>query len=219
MGALAADLGIDATRLEALRRALDRKDAAAVSEIAGPSSAIFQDLLRAAGPAEAALSMLKDMALGEAAAAEVDRLTRVIAMIQSAAPGLTLTVDPAEHRGFEYQTGISFILFARGVRGELGRGGRYATDPPAGPEPESATGFTLFMDSVQRALPEPAPVRRLYLPPDCSPARGDELRGDGWITLAGLDPTVDSAADSTAEARRLGCSHALIDDAITALKD
>ena len=219
VGAMAADLDIDGERLAALRQALDRKDAAAVSEIAGPSAANFQDLLRAAGPAEAALSVLKDMDLGGPAAAEVARLTRVIALIQVAAPKLTLTVDPAEHRGFEYQTGISFILFARGVRGELGRGGRYATDPPAGPEPETATGFTLFMDSVQRALPEPAPVRRLYLPPDCPSARGDELRGDGWITLAGLDPKAGSTGDPAAEARRLGCSHALIDGAITALED
>jgi ATP phosphoribosyltransferase regulatory subunit len=222
VGALAAELDLDGERLAALRQALDRKDAAAVSEIAGPSAAMFQALLRAAGPAETALAVLAGMTLGAAAAAEVARLTRVIESIQVAAPELTLTVDPAEHRGFEYQTGISFILFARGVRGELGRGGRYTTDPPASApagahaaEPESATGFTLYMDSVQRALPEPPPPRRLYLPPDCPAARGQELRAEGWITLAGLDP----AADPAAEARRLGCSHALIDGAITTLKD
>ncbi len=224
--ALAADLDVDGERLAALRQALDRKDAAAVAEIAGASAATFQALLRAAGPADAALAALTGMALGGAAAAEVVRLTRVIESIRAAAPGLTLTVDPAEHRGFEYQTGISFILFARGVRGELGRGGRYATDPPAspatspaggaaGPKPEAATGFTLFMDSVQRALPEPARPRRLYLPPDCPAARGQELRAEGWITLAGLDP----AADPAAEARRLGCGHALIDGAIAPLND
>jgi ATP phosphoribosyltransferase regulatory subunit len=220
--AMAADLDVDGERLPALRQALDRKAAAAVSEIAGASAATFQALLRAAGPAEAALAALKGMALGPAAAAEVARLTRVIESIRTAAPGLTLTVDPAEHRGFEYQTGISFILFARGVRGELGRGGRYATDSsaqlsagPAAPEPESATGFTLYMDSVQRALPEPVPLRRLYLPSDCPPARGQELRAEGWITLAGLE----ASADPAAEARRLGCSHALIDGAITILED
>jgi ATP phosphoribosyltransferase regulatory subunit len=215
---LAAELDIDGQRLAALRQALDRKDTAAVSEIAGPAAAKFQALLRAAGPAEAALAALEAMALGGAAAAEVARLTRVIESIQVAAPKLTLTVDPAEHRGFEYQTGISFILFARGVRGELGRGGRYTTDPPESPaaaKPESATGFTLFMDSVQRALPEPSPARRLYLPADCPPARGRELRAEGWITLAGLQ----AAADTVAEARRLGCSHALIDGAIAPLKD
>ncbi len=226
VAALAADLGVEAERLAALRQALDRKDAAAVSEIAGSSAAKFQALLRAAGPAEAALAALNGMALGSAAATEVARLTRVIESIRVAAPGLSLTVDPAEHRGFEYQTGISFIIFARGVRGELGRGGRYVTDPPAsfavssaagaaGPVPESATGFTLFMDSVQRALPEPAPPRRLYLPSDCPAARGQELRAEGWITLAGLE----AAADPAAEARRLGCSHALIDGAIAPLKD
>ncbi len=216
--ALAADLGIEAPRLAALRQALDRKDAAAVSEIAGAAADKFQALLRAAGPAEAALAALGAMELGDAAAREVARLTRVIETIRAGAPELTLTVDPAEHRGFEYQTGISFILFARGVRGELGRGGRYATDPPvssSAAEPESATGFTLYMDSVQRALPEPDAPRRLYLPPDCPPARGDELRAEGWITLAGLEPAVDTVA----EAHRMGCSHALIDGAITALED
>ena len=224
--ALASDLDIGGARLAALRQALDRKDAAAVSEIAGVSAAQFQALLRAAGPAEAALAALGAMALDGAAAEEVARLIRVVESIQAGAPDLTLTIDPAEHRGFEYQTGISFILFARGVRGELGRGGRYATEPPArastgdatwdaSPEPESATGFTLFMDSVQRALPEPLPPRRLYLPPDCPAARGNELRAEGWITLAGLE----AVADFTAEARRMGCSHALIDGAITALED
>jgi ATP phosphoribosyltransferase regulatory subunit len=224
--ALAADLDIGGARLAALRQALDRKDAAAVSEIAGVSAAQFQALLRAAGPAEAALAALGAMALVGAAAEEVARLIRVVESIQAGAPDLTLTIDPAEHRGFEYQTGISFILFARGVRGELGRGGRYATEPPAraaagaatgdaSPEPESATGFTLFMDSVQRALSEPPPPRRLYLPPDCPAARGNDLRADGWITLAGLE----AVADFATEARRMGCSHALIDGAITALED
>ncbi len=234
VGAMAAHLDLDGERLAALRQALDRKDVAAVSAIAGASAATFQALLRAAGPAEAALAALNGMALGGDAAAEVARLTRVIESIRAAAPGLILTVDPAEHRGFEYQTGISFILFARGVRGELGRGGRYATDPPAssaassavplaagaaGPKLESATGFTLYMDSVQRALPEPVPPRRLYLPPDCPTARGQDLRAEGWITLAGLDPAGDPAGDPAAEARRLDCSHALIDGAIASLKD
>ncbi len=232
--ALAADLDIGGARLAALRQALDRKDAAAVSEIASVSAAQFQALLRAAGPAEAALAALGAMALVGAAAEEVARLSRVVESIQVGAPDLTLTIDPAEHRGFEYQTGISFILFARGVRGELGRGGRYATEPPAraatgdatgaatgdatgdaSPEPESATGFTLFMDSVQRALSEPPPPRRLYLPPDCPAARGNELRAEGWITLAGLE----AVADFATEARRMGCSHALIEGAITALED
>ena len=141
---------------------------------------------------------------------EVERLARVVELIQASAPALTLTLDPVEHRGFEYHTGISFILFARGVRGELGRGGRYVTaqEPERGPEPgsDSATGFTLYMDSVLRALPRPEPARRLYLPADCDPARARSLRGEGWLTLSGLEQ--DASAE--AEARRLGCTHVLL---------
>ncbi len=218
VAALAEDQGIDGPRVEALRQALDRKDAAAVAEIAGAGPGPFQGLLRAVGPAEDALQALNDLALGDAAAAEVARLERVLTLIRAAAPELILTVDPAEHRGFEYQTGISFILFARGVRGELGRGGRYAADPLNGAvdgAPESSTGFTLFMDSVQRALPAPETPRRLYLPAECDPERGRALRAQGWVTLAGLE----SGTDAAAEARRLGCGHALIDDRIVALED
>ncbi len=215
---LARELRIDGSRVAALRQALDRKDAAAVTEIAGDAAEPLQALLRAAGPAEAALEALDGLALGAAAAAEIAGLRRVVDLIGTAAPELTLTVDPAEHRGFEYQTGISFILFARGLRGELGRGGRYATDPPAGGAgqgPESSTGFTLFMDTVQRALPEPDPPRRLYLPAECEPARGRTLRAEGWVTLDGLE----TGADAAAEARRLGCSHAWIGGGIVVVED
>jgi ATP phosphoribosyltransferase regulatory subunit len=216
VAALAGELGMDGPRVAALRQALDRKDEAAVSEIGGADAEPFQALLRAAGPADRALEALDRLALGQAAAAELAGLRRVIDLVRAAAPELSLTVDPAEHRGFEYQTGISFILFARGLRGELGRGGRYATDPPsgtAGQGPESSTGFTLFMDTVQRGLPEPEAPRRLYLPPNCDPVRARALRAEGWVTLAGLESGADAA-----EARRLGCGHALIEGRIVELE-
>jgi ATP phosphoribosyltransferase regulatory subunit len=71
------------------------------------------------------------------------------------------------------------------------------------------------MDTVQRALPEPEVSRRLYLPAECESARGRALRAEGWVTLAGLE----TGADAATEARRLGCTHALIGDRIVALAD
>ena len=220
VGLVAADLGLDEARVAAVRQALDRKDAAVVDEVAGADAEPLHALLRAAGPADTALAALRGLALPEAAAAEVDRLERVIALIREAAPDLTLTVDPVENRGFEYQTGISFILFARGVRGELGRGGRYdgradGTGGAGEDRREPSTGFTLYTDSILRALPDPAPPPRLFLPADCAEGQARDLRDKGWITVAGLD----DGADAHAEARRLGCSHALIDSKIVAVTE
>ncbi|HLB80038.1 MAG TPA: ATP phosphoribosyltransferase regulatory subunit, partial [Dongiaceae bacterium] len=135
-----------------------------------------------------------------AAAAERARLAEVVDLVLAGAPDLALTVDPVEHRGFEYHTGVGFALFARRVRGELGRGGRYLSD--AG---ESLTGFTLYMDTLLRALPPPPPARRLFVPAGAPPAAAARLRREGWVTVAALDPV----ADARAEARRQGCGHLL----------
>ena len=214
---LAEGLGVAEAEIPALRDALDRKDAAATEAAAGGHAALFLKLLRLAGPADSALAALAELPLPEGPAAEVAAMTRVVARIHAAAPELSLTFDPGEHRGFEYQTGASFTIFAQGVRGELGRGGRYdarlSGDGEGGWEP--ATGFTLFMDSVLRALPPAPPPRSVYLPEGTTDEAAEALRKEGWVTLAALDPE----AEPEAEARRLGCAAVLLDGAPKTLKD
>jgi len=196
--ALARGLGAEARVAAEARDALDRKDIARVAAVGGRLGTTLQALLKAAGPAETAGRALAALDLPAEAAAARDRLIAVLAALRSAAPALRLTVDPGEFRGFEYETGIGFTVFSRGVRGELGRGGRYQS---TGGEP--AVGFTLFLDSLLRALPEPPAERLLYLPHGLAVATGAGLRAEGWSTVQGLAPE----ADRRAEARRLGCSH------------
>ncbi|MBF0373418.1 MAG: ATP phosphoribosyltransferase regulatory subunit, partial [Alphaproteobacteria bacterium] len=134
------------------------------------------------------------------AAAERERLGRVVDLLREAAPGLILTIDPVENRGFEYHTGLAFTIFARQGHAELGRGGRYLAGST-----EPATGATLFMDTVLGVLAGPVPAKRLYLPFGTPVATARRLRAEGWVTVAGLTP----AADEAAEARRLQCGHVL----------
>ena len=56
-------LAIEQAAGEALRRALDRKDAEAVSSLSGDRSDLFDGLLRASGPADQALSALRALGL------------------------------------------------------------------------------------------------------------------------------------------------------------
>ncbi|WP_035723036.1 ATP phosphoribosyltransferase regulatory subunit [Fodinicurvata fenggangensis] len=197
-----------------LRAALDRKDSAAVQQSAGTHAALFDGLLRASGLAEEALERIEKLPLPAAVRGEVERLVQVIGEVRAMNPGLVMTVDCVDHRGFEYQTGLSFTLFASGVRGELGRGGRY--DAPRGEvEGEPAIGFTLFMDSVLRALPGPSQGRRLFLPVDADGAAATAYRAAGWVTVAALDDRIDPRS----EALRLNCTHILVGNKIEELED
>jgi ATP phosphoribosyltransferase regulatory subunit len=202
-------LGLDPARSERVRAALDHKDAAAVATVGGSAAALLGALLAAAGSAGHALQSLADLSLPDEAAAELSRLAIVVTQLTARMPTLALTVDPVENRGFEYHTGISFAFFARRVRGELGRGGRYRTGNGEG---EPATGFTIYTDLVVEALPDPAPPPRIFLPPGSDPATAARLRAEGWVTVAALDETADET-----EARRLECRHCLVGDRIVAL--
>ena len=202
VASLIAEAGLDAASADPLRDALDRKDATAVEGAGGEVAALLVQLLRATGAAETALDALAQLSLPGAAAAALAQLLEVATLLREAAPELALTIDPIEWRGFEYHTGTSFSLFAGGARTELGRGGRYSVGD-AGAEGEEAAGCTIYIDTVLRAAPAPPAPQRVYLPHGTPRSDGASLRNEGWVTIAGLAPEADPAA----EAARLGCSH------------
>jgi ATP phosphoribosyltransferase regulatory subunit len=196
----------------ALTRALDRKDAASVAELGarldGPIAAILTDLLRASGPADTALAALARVRLPPAAFALAVRLHEVVDVVRRRAPGLRLTVDPIEFRGMRYHTGLCFSIYAPGSHEELGRGGRYVSG-----EAEPAAGLTLFADTILRAAPSRPVPKRVFVPRGSDPAQAQALRGEGFVTVAGLADVADAAA----EAGRLLCTHVLRGGAAEAL--
>ncbi|MFZ5781186.1 MAG: ATP phosphoribosyltransferase regulatory subunit [Pseudomonadota bacterium] len=211
VAAVASGLGLPVETLRRLRRALDRKDEGGVAKALqkdGKASDMFLGLQRAAGAADAAIARLKALPLPAAAAAEATRLAEVVTLVRAADRDLPLTLDPVEYRGLEYQTGVSFSVFALAGRQELARGGRYSAGYPEDGVSEPSTGFTLYMDAVLQAS-EPPPARpRLFLPAGTSWCDATPWQAKGYAVVRG----VETAADVRTEARRLLCSHALIDD-------
>jgi ATP phosphoribosyltransferase regulatory subunit len=195
---LLASLGVTAT--PGLRDALDHKDVASVRTFGGAAAPALIGLIEAVGPADRALSALAGLDLPPPAAEARRHLERVVELARDAAPGLRLTIDPVENRGFEYHSGVSFTIFARGAGGELGRGGRYLA---GGVEP--ATGATLFLDTVLGAMPRAEASPRVFVPFGTPSAETRRLREQGWAVVSGLD----EAADYRAEAKRLGCGNVL----------
>ena len=196
---LCDNMQLDEASVSNLRLALDRKDVEAVRGM-GEGGDLFSALLRATGPAAESLAKLADIGLPSMAEEERHQLMEVVDFVQAASPEAMITIDPVEHRGFEYHTGLSFTLFAHGVRGEIGRGGRYR----AGAD-ESATGFSLFLDSIMRAVPVPQAEAHVFLPFGLVPGQAAAIREDGWISVAGLSPVENTQQ----EARRLRCTHVL----------
>ena len=210
VAAVGAGLKLPADTLRRVRRALDRKDEGGIAKVLGDARKavdLFAGLLRAAGPAERGIAQLTALKLPAAAAAEAARLGDVVKLIHAADQELPLTLDPVEYRGLEYQTGVSFSVFALKGRHELARGGRYSAGYPEDGVSEPATGFTLYMDAVLQASEAPASRPRLFLPPGTPWSEAQPWQAKGYAVVRG----VTAADDPRAEAKRLLCSHALID--------
>jgi len=206
--AMCEDLNMDRQTREELRIALDRKDAASVKALGGPESDLFAQLLDSAGPATHAMTILKKLKLGPQAKELVERLITVYNLVKSQAPDLSVTIDASENRGYEYHSGVTYTYYAKGARGELGRGGRYIAGSG-----EPATGFTVFVDSLMRALDKPQTPEKLFLPFTTDVKEGARLREAGHIIVNGLQ----NVPDEQAEAMRMGCSHIFLNGNIVAL--
>ncbi|MES2338965.1 MAG: ATP phosphoribosyltransferase regulatory subunit [Pseudomonadota bacterium] len=178
-------------RLTELREALDAKDAGRVAAI----DPAYLPLIAAAGPFDAAVERLRAHDVGGALASRIDALVAIAAALPD---GVTLTLDPTERHGFEYQTWFGFSLFARGVLREIGRGGSYVVLGADGAE-ETAVGVSLYLDPVLDTLGRSPERRRLFLPLGTDAAEAARLRKDGWVTVAALE------AGDTPEAQL--CTH------------
>lgn len=204
---ISSSLNLADERATAVRIALDRKDAVRLNEMA-EDLPILRDLIAATGSADMAIGALRGIELPPSARTVCDDLENVVASVREVLPALAITVDPSEFRGFEYHAGLSFAFFTPGTRGELGRGGRYLLD-----DSEPATGFTMYLDSLLRALSPVVPEDRVYLPAGTARHTAGQLRDEGWRTVQGFV----EVKDTLGEAHRLRCTHALLDSKVVAV--
>ncbi|HWW65639.1 MAG TPA: ATP phosphoribosyltransferase regulatory subunit [Sphingomonadaceae bacterium] len=191
-------LPLDASRLAEVRAALDAKDAGRLTAL---DAAAYLPFIDAAGPIVPALTRLRALGI-DAIASRLDAIEAIAAALGDR---VTLTLDPTERHGFEYQSWIGFSLFGCGASGEplaseVGRGGSYAVVHDN--REEAAIGFSLYIDPLVDAGLGREPRRRLFLPLGADPAAAARLRAEGWTTIAALSDRDDAAA--------LGCSHRLV---------
>lgn len=186
---------LPAETIPAVKAELDSKDAGALAALGADA---YLPLLAATGPFDAAVARLQAIDAGGVLASRIAALKTIAA---SLAPHATVTLDPSERHGFEYQSWIGFSIFVAGHAVTIGRGGSYSIAHADG-RSEPAVGFSLYPDpliggGLGRGEREP----RLFLPLGHDRAAAAALRAEGWVTVAALD-----AAD---DAQTLGCTHHL----------
>ncbi|HET8611246.1 MAG TPA: ATP phosphoribosyltransferase regulatory subunit [Sphingomonas sp.] len=185
--------------VEAVIAKLDGKDAGALAAL---GASAYLPLIEAAGPVEAALTKLAAIDAGGHLASRLEGVRAIAAAIDGRA---TVTLDPTERHGFEYQSWIGFSIFAEGVRGEVGRGGSYSILHPDGRE-EAAVGFSLYLDPLVGAGLATERRDRVFLPLGAPPEIAGKLHAEGRATLAALGADDDP--------RALGCTHVWADGAL-----
>jgi ATP phosphoribosyltransferase regulatory subunit len=141
-----------------LKAAIDNRDTARIQDLLeyGAKASFIVELIRHGGDVVKTLTLLNRSVSDETAIQNIKTAEKLIELLFSAFDDLDyndvkITLDPLERKGFEYHKEIGFSLFAKGSYGELGRGGRYILG--YGDDSEHACGFTLYMDSVGRAMP------------------------------------------------------------------
>ena len=199
----AGPLPLPSILVEQVRARLDAKDAGGLVAL-GDQAAAYLPLIEATGPFHAAMEKLEALDLGDAL---TSRLAALRAIAKPIGWDITLTLDPTERHGFEYQSWFGFSIFASGFVGEIGRGGSYAIQQGDGGA-EPAIGFSLYPDPLIDAGFGRKDSKRIFLPLGHDAECAKALRGNGWRTVAALSESDDGKA--------LGCTHWLNGQAETA---
>lgn len=205
--AMLGQIQSDESQNQALLKALDQKDRTEVARLTDQSDLL--SLLDCPRSASEAMQFLRKLTLPAEAKKDLVRMGELIEFLQDASPAIRLTLDPTDRRFFDYHKGPAFILYAEGIVGEIGRGGRYLNQ-----QGESATGFSLYLDRFTQIIAPHKGEKRLYISVRVPHRMAQQLRQEGWVVIRDLSATEDAEQ----AARKMNCTHYWMAGDILAVK-
>lgn len=178
----------DEERYEAFEKILKDRDWSALKHSDDPLKKMLLLLMEATGPLQDGLEKLKTAEFSAEIKAQIELLKQVHALIvdalsESGIKDVNISFDPFETKGSGYYRGLAFSLFARDVRGELGRGGHYEVRYGEIDTGMSAAGFTLYMDTVLDGVKPFQKKRLLGVMPGYNWQDVLSNQEEGWTTL------------------------------------
>ena len=90
------------------------------------------------------------------------KLLNIYSSFKSKYPKVNFFLDLSESSYLDYHTGVNFTFYAKNVRGEVARGGRYISKDDY--KLENSTGFTCYMDTIIRASSYIEKIKKILIP-------------------------------------------------------
>lgn len=192
---LSLDASVDGGTVHAL---LQQKDRPGLCELLASASPIVRDALLALvdlyGPVGAPQGVEDPIARARRTLPDLPAIREALDLLEALAgssmwhrhPGVALSVDLADLRGYRYHTGITFAAYVDRIPNAIARGGRYDAIGRAFGRARPATGFSLELRELASLSeqPEPAPAIRAPWSEDALlEARIAELRDRGEIVV------------------------------------
>jgi ATP phosphoribosyltransferase regulatory subunit len=198
-------LGLDAQSTTKLEDAIAHKDPKMIRAFAGEIAPLLLELVAPSITLESflALPLQKEVKL------LANQLEAVITLVRKVLPHIHPTIDPLESRNGGYHTGVAFSLFAKGAKGEIGRGGRYSVSTTD--VVQEAVGCTLYVNMLRPLLSASSKKPRVYIPVGSHERDVRALRAQNHTTVYALDVSKDEKK----EARLQQCDAVLIEGKIT----
>jgi len=117
----------------------------------------------------------------------LDTLEQIVqAPVWARFPGLELSIDLADLRGYRYHTGVSFAAYVIGRADAVARGGRYDGIGSVFGRDRPATGFSMEMREIAALAESEPPPGAILVPERVDPALDSEvrrLRAEGQIVI------------------------------------
>ncbi|MDX2112228.1 MAG: ATP phosphoribosyltransferase regulatory subunit [Alphaproteobacteria bacterium] len=198
--AVIAESKLSDSTQQSLLLAIQQKDISAVRSHSFAYQALLLAMMQLPSNAPAALAAIESMAIPDVFKAGMDDLVSVTRSVLAQAPASwQVTLDITEVSAMNYHSGPCFSFFLPDSSLEIGRGGRYTIEHES--SIESATGFTLYVDTVQSSLPPQAQARKILVAQTATPEEIQQLHCDGYLTLRALS----GHGDLMHQAAQLGC--------------
>ena len=179
---------------DALGEALRLRDSDMLASIPHDKAGLLAELLNASGQSRDAIAELLPK-LSDEAAEMVKTVLHVESVVHEIWPDLPITLDLLDRRDGDYHKGLHFAIFSKGLKGEIARGGAYQTGFG-----EEATGLSIYMERVLRALPSANRPASIYVAAPAGLATAMALVARGRHVVMG-----SVGADAVAEAQKMGC--------------